>query len=307
MSWFDSLKATLFGEPDPIPSYPNRAARRSASGGPRSLRAMKCVTLVRGLGPAVSDTDIKATGSLTLSKTSSAIKLSLDKKSSAKGLRGRVILALDHSRSMYGDYERRDKPIQTLVERALAFGFQVSSSGKITVLPFDSVVHKPIEVDRTNYKGIVDRKIWQPSNMGGTNMVAVLEQVRQMSEESDEPIILLFVTDGRPDTGQGEFQDREDTIRAICRLAGYPVFVKFLSLRDNSFLVKLDRLEDTHPGLRLMDAVNSAFFDDRKGEENHYTNIYKITDEEFAEAATEEIDDWVDRALHHGTLVEAAA
>lgn len=229
--------------------------------------------------PAVDLDKVTAGGHINLSKTAETVGVSLRKRDLA-GMRGRVIAVIDHSGSMYSDYQ--SGAVQTLLERVLGFGLQIDTDGAVEVIPFDSRVWAGSTVNLNNYQQ-ASRNIWKQHQMGSTNLAAALNTVLKEAAKTREPIVAVVITDGDPD-------DRQAATRVVCDLARYPVFLKFLALRSVPYLQELDDLEQVRPGARLLDNVDAKA-------------IYAgMSDAEFAEAMVDEWDSWLAAATQAGVL-----
>lgn len=250
--------------------------------GATKFTVAKTVALVKDANgaPAVSADKIEAAGGVSLSKKSQNIGVSL-KKHNVAGIRAQMVVLLDHSGSMSYDYQTGK--VQELVERALAFGLQIDVDGEIPVIPFDDKVYKTVDVNASNYQNIVQDKIYRPRDMGGTKLEAPLEAVRKLAEKTDAPIFCCIVTDGDP-------WDKPQTTSLICDLARYPVFIKFMALRDVPYLNMLDDLGDDK---RLLDNVDAKSFGD-----------LNMTDEQFGDAMADEWASWIDLATKAGILTQ---
>lgn len=242
--------------------------------------------------PAVNLSKVREAGHIDLVKRAEKAGISLSKRNLG-GLRGAVRLYVDHSGSMEfaGAKDYSNGNVQRLVERALGYAFQLDSDGKIPVIAFDHRLHRPVVVDQSNYQGIVEARIWQPDDMGGTLFAPVLSDLLNEARSTDEPIFAIIVTDGSP-------SDPDRATQLVIELAKYPVQIKFLAIRDVDYLRELDDLEERHPGARLLDNVDAKFFD---GEDCPV--LAEITDLQFAEAMADEIDTWVRDATARGVLV----
>ena len=195
---------------------------------------------------------------------------------------------------MFGGYA--SGLVQKLVERALGFALQIDSDGSIEVIPFDSVMWPKVLVDVSNYRGITDAKLWNRGRMGGTNMAQPFRTIQQEAEGSEEPIFLIVVGDGSP-------SDKSATTQAVCDLAGYPVFIKFLAIAEVDYLQDLDDLPSGSGGgglfgrrrsgpTRLLDNVDAKFISDPDG----------ISDLAFSDAMLDEWDTWIKAATDAGIL-----
>ena len=233
-------------------------------------------------GPAVNLDKVAAAGHVNLAKTAGVVGVSLRKRGLA-GMRGRVIVVLDHSGSMHSDY--RSGVVQQLLLRTLAFGLQIDTDGSIEVVPFDSRVWPTVVVDTGNHQRVVEKSIWHPNDMGRTDLAAALDNVRRLAEKTDEPIVCVVITDGNPDS-------KPEATRVVCDLARYPVFLKFLAIRDVPYLQELDDLEQVKPGARLLDNVDAKTINDPAG----------MSDSDFAEAMTDEWDSWLAAATAAGVV-----
>jgi hypothetical protein len=232
---------------------------------------------------------VKAQGHVSLAMTAETVGMSLRKRNLA-GMRGRLVVVLDHSGSMRPDFQ--GGLVQKLLERTLAFGLQIDSDGSIEVLPFDSQLWPVTLVDLGNYQSAA-RTCWNQYEMGLTNLAAALEAVRDMASKTTEPIVCVVITDGNPYDGRDEQRSMDAATKVVCDLARYPVFVKFLAIRDVPYLRHLDDLEQTRPGDRLLDNVDAKTIRDPGG----------ISDADFAEAMTDEWDSWLIAARAAGVLV----
>ncbi len=174
--------------------------------------------------PAVDLNKVAAAGHVNLSKTAEKVGVSLAKRGLG-GMRGRVIVLLDHSGSMYGDFQ--SGTVQTLLERTLGFGLNIDTDGAVEVIPFDSKVWGTVNVAVGNHEQAA-RQVWKPDSMGSTNLTAALEQVRDIATKTSEPIVCVVLTDGNPN-------DRRSCTATVVDMARYPVFLKFLALRGNRY------------------------------------------------------------------------
>lgn len=228
---------------------------------------------------AINLSKVRDAGHIDLAKRADKAGIALSKRGLA-GIRAQAVLVLDHSGSMHADYA--NGKVQTLVERVLGFALQIDVDGTVPVIPFDSGVHPAVEVTVDNYRDVVNTQIWHSSRMGTTNLAAALSTVRNMAETTNDPIFCAVVTDGDPD-------DQAATTKLVCQLAGYPVFVKFLAIRNVPYLNDLDNMGTDD---RLLDNVNAQFFDDPG----------KVSDLAFADAMADEWDSWVAAATKAGVL-----
>jgi hypothetical protein len=242
--------------------------------------------------PAVNLSKMRDEGHVDLVKRADKAGISLSKRN-ISGIRGAVRLYVDHSTSMEAAKARdyTEGRIQILVERTLGYAFQLDSDGRIPVLAFDSRLWPEVVVDKTNYQGVVDREIWHPGQMGGTLFAPVLKDLLNEAKTTKEPIFAVIVTDGDP-------QDEAAATQLVIELAKYPVQLKFLAIRNVEYLRRLDNMEDDHPGARLLDNVDAKFFDGVD-----CPKLPVITDLQFADAMTDEIDSWIHDATSKGVLV----
>lgn len=248
-----------------------------------SFSAKKTVKFIKNSSgeSAVSLDKIEKDGGIDLRKKTESAGISLKKKN-IDGIRAQVVVVLDHSYSMSSDYQ--NGKVQQLVERFLGFGLQVDEDGEIPIIPFDSRVKPTVNVNMSNYKNIVQNSIYKYSEMGSTNLYGALKELKKIVEKSDSPIYAAIVTDGEPN-------DRNSTTSIVKDLSQYPVFMKFLAIKPVNYLQELDDLSDSE---RLLDNVDSKFF----------SNVSNISDQEFADAMTDEWDSWVSSAKNKGVLSE---
>lgn len=228
---------------------------------------------------AINLQEIEDKADVTLRKKTEAVAVSLRKRDMS-GIRAQVMVILDHSGSMTYDYQ--NGKVQDLVDRFLGFGLTVDVDGEVPVVPFDSSVKPTVNVNMSNYKGVVEREIYKPRQMGGTNLTDALKKVRDEASKTDMPLFVAVVTDGEPN-------DRSSAREVVKDLARYPVFIKFLAVQKVSFLEELDDLSDNE---RLLDNVDTK----------EYTDLSSVSDEQFAEDMTDEWNTWVAAALAAGVL-----
>lgn len=226
---------------------------------------------------------------IDLRKRAEKAGISLSKRG-LDGIRGRVIMLLDHSGSMHAGYS--GGLVQKLVERALGFALQIDSDGQVEVIPFDSRMWPTTLVDVGNYQGVTDRDLWRRREMGGTNMAAPFRHIEALAKASSEPIFLIVIGDGSP-------ADRAATTKAVCDLAEQPVFIKFLAIAPVDYLQELDDLPSGRRGIfskrgaaRLLDNVDAKFIADPGG----------MPDLAFADAMVDEWDSWITAATEAGIL-----
>jgi hypothetical protein len=228
---------------------------------------------------AINLSKVRDAGHIDLAKRADKAGIALSKRGLA-GIRAQAVLVLDHSGSMHDDYA--NGKVQTMVERVLGFALQIDVDGTVPVIPFDSRVHPAVEVTVDNYSGVVDQRIWHPRQMGTTDLAAALVAVRELAKTTDEPIFCVVVTDGNPDS-------QAASTKTVCELAGYPVFLKFLAIRDVPYLNLLNNMGADQ---RLLDNVNTKAFNDPAS----------VSDMEFADAMADEWDSWVAAATKAGVL-----
>jgi hypothetical protein len=275
------------------------ATPQAASGRDNALRARHSVPLVFDTSGApaagLSLRKLEAAGQqgLTLLKRSEVASVSLQSRK-LNGIRAKTCLVVDHSQSMMRLYE--SGVVQCLVERVAGFNLQVDVTGTTTVLPFDSEPYTPIEVTVDNYRNVVRNRIWRPRDMGYTDLAGALEVVLGYAKSTTVPLYVPIITDGNP---EGKPRAKQDATDIICELSQYPVFLKFLSIKEVDYLVDLDE-DDELP--RLLDNVNTQFFNGRHHHPAAQPNWRPrvddkaCTDEIFSDAMTEEFDLWIERA-----------
>lgn len=188
-----------------------------------------------------------------------------------------MVVLVDRSGSMHG----RDHDVQLLLERILAFGLQIDSDGIIPVIAFDHRVFPEVDVTLSNYLTAAQQL---PPAYGGTVMSKPIALARGLAANSEKPIFMVIIGDGSPNP-----DDKNATTREVCELAGYPVFIKFISLAPVPYLQELDDLDDTR---RLLDNVDAQDIPDPAG----------ISDLDFFNKMAEEWDTWMTAAKQHGLI-----
>jgi hypothetical protein len=250
-------------------------------------QAARQITLTKGVGAATDIQALRDAGHITLAKNADKVGITLSKQD-LSGFRAKVILVLDHSGSMRTEY--RSGAVQTLTERALGFGLQVSRTGSVLVIPFDSHARPPIQVDASNYQGVVNSRIWDEWNMGSTNLAAPLRHVLSEAMNTDEPIVCIVVADGTVDRGT-----ERQTTDLFCEMASYPVWFKLLAIKPVEYFQTLDDLELTQPGRRLLDNVDTKY-------STKDLDLLTCPPLKFAEAMTDELGSWIKAAKAAGVL-----
>lgn len=231
--------------------------------------------------PATDLTKVRAENP-DLAKAADKVGFALSTKGLA-GARAKVVALLDHSGSMAMEY--RSGAVDTLFRRIMGLGLQIDDDGEIPVIPFDSRVRPTFNLNQTNLATAVS-SVWSERDMGTTNLAGALSVVLGMAKTTKEPIFLVVLTDGSPD-------NKERATQVVCELAGYPVFIKFMALKEVDYLTELD---DLGPDRRLIDNV------DAKPERGSGLNLLTCSDAEFAVALVDEWDTWIAEATGAGIL-----
>lgn len=235
--------------------------------------------------------DLQKTGHVNLSKATISLQKKIVEIVDA-WFDAQVEVHLDHSGSMEWGASRyySDGYMQNIAERSLAAGLELDADGTVPVTAFDNALQRSVDVNLGNYQGVVNRDIWQRDNMGGTQYAPIFRSVLERAKATNHPMIIMVVTDGEPG-------DAYETRLALAELSQYPVFVKFLSLESNSFL---DELDDALGVPQLIDNISCEAFDGHA-----FPKLANLTDDQFAQAFFKEMDEWMNRALAAGILVEA--
>lgn len=233
--------------------------------------------------PAINLEKVRQGGHIALVKAADEAGVALAARN-LSGVRAQAVAVLDHSLSMKADFRRG--AVQLLLTRLLGFSLQIDADGKVPIVPFDDFVRPVVTATIDNYTDIVERHIWQPDNMGSTNMAQALEVVRDMAAVTEEPMFVTVLGDGNPNSFK-------DTTKVVADLARYPVFLKFAALRPVDYLDTLDNLTDRE---RLLDNCNAQ---PRKGSG---LDLLSCSDAQFQAAMVEEWDLWITRALAAGVL-----
>lgn len=237
----------------------------------------RSISFVKQAGPANQRTDVEAKGGVDLAKKFDKAGVSLSKRG-LDGVRAEVVMLLDHSGSMQTDYQ--NGTVQTLVERALGFALQIDTDGTIPIVRFDSGVRNAINVHIDNYRSITQTKLYERNKMGSTNLTAALDELLKIAKTTTAPIFAIIVTDGQPN-------DPTTVTQRVRELAKYPVFLKFLAIQEVPYLQKLDDMDG-----RLIDNADAKFI----------SNPAEMSDLNFADAMTDELDSWIAAAQGAGIL-----
>lgn len=224
-------------------------------------------------------------------------------KSKLNGQTAKVVLCLDYSGSMSREYSNGS--MQRLSEKVLALGTQFDDDGNIDFFVFDSGAAYLGDIGISDFEGSVNRLIGG-RRMGSTNYADVMYMIRDhfgfskpapvkkglfgklkkvepaSAEPADEPIYVLFLTDGTPNS-------EEEAIAAITEVSTAPIFWKFLSIGGGEieFLQKIDDLP-------------SRFVDN--ADYKHVKDVDKISDADLFEALLDEFPEWIAEVRSKGLI-----
>lgn len=213
-------------------------------------------------------------GLVSLTKTA-AVSL---EKSGLAGQRAAVYLVLDHSGSMMGFY--RDGSVQRLAEQALGLSANLDDDGTVPLIYFGSHVNQAADARLDSYQGVINRT-HQTVSWGSTNYAAAIDYVTDLHHGSDMPALVIFQTDGEPDS-------RPAAIEALREASRLPLFFAFVGFGNNiRFLEELDTL-----GGRTVD--NASFF--------HARDPHRVSDSELYDGLTGEFAQWLAAARAAGIL-----
>lgn len=172
---------------------------------------------------------------VSLTKTA-AVSLT---KNGLTGRKAAVYLVLDHSGSMTNFY--RNGSVQHLAEQALGLSANLDDDGTVPVVFFHSYAHPAMDLRIGSHYGAIDRmRDTNHLEFGSTNyadgMRAVLNH-RTRNVPHDMPCLVLFQTDGQPDSKS----DVEELLRDTSHL---PIFWQFIGFGNDGFqfLCKLNTL-----------------------------------------------------------------
>lgn len=226
---------------------------------------------------------------VSLVKTQAAAKVSLTKR----GLDGKkfaVGVIVDNSGSMgsWGFDFYNKGYVQTLTEFALGYAFEVDTDGMIPVGVFGSGFQwASDDLTQNNYRGFVASEGWN-GNGGGTNTGSALEKVQELFDNSEDPNLIIVVTDGLPNS-------KSHVIQQLEKMSCKPYLVKWLIVGDDSEALAFGKhIDDNLAG--LVDNV------DRKNYTGH--DLANLTPEKFAEDMSDEMDTWTAAALSKGILTQ---
>jgi hypothetical protein len=267
-----SVNATATMKPQESQSAPSAA---SVSDGTYEMDA-RSVSLSKTL-------EEKAPHLVSLAKT---IDVSL-KKNNLQTLTAKVAFVLDASGSMQGEFRKGN--VQAVLDRIAVLATQFDDDGNLDLWGFASDFKKYEDVTLDNLKGYVERiqkgaSGWNilPGLGASNNEPPVMMDIIKTFKNSEEPVIVYFITDGGIDKNN-------QIKKAIAESAHYPIYWKFVGLGGNNYgaLEDLDDFTD-----RVIDNTDFFPIDDFK----------KVSDEVLYQKLLSCIDDWRKEAKQKGIM-----
>ena len=204
------------------------------------------------------------------------VTVTLEKKN-LQNVIAKVVVVLDRSGSMYRQY--RDGDVQRAMNKLLPIALMFDDDGELDAWAFaqKSIHLSSINLDNINDYLINEKYGWNRWDIGGVNNEpVVMEDIIDMYEKSNEPVYIIFISDG------GIYK-KGPIKKLLIKSSSKPIFWQFVGIggSDYGILEELDTMKK-----RVVD--NADFF--------AIDNIDALSDEELYEKLLNEFPKWLKEA-----------
>ena len=204
------------------------------------------------------------------------VTVTLEKKN-LQNVIAKVVVVLDRSGSMYRQYREGD--VQRAMNKLLPIALMFDDDGELDAWAFaqKSIHLSSINLDNINDYLINEKYGWNRWDIGGVNNEpVVMEDIIDMYEKSNEPVYIIFISDG------GIYK-KGPIKKLLIKSSSKPIFWQFVGIggSDYGILEELDTMKK-----RVVD--NADFF--------AIDNIDALSDEELYEKLLNEFPKWLKEA-----------
>ena len=204
------------------------------------------------------------------------VTVTLEKKN-LQNVIAKVVVVLDRSGSMYRQYREGD--VQRAMNKLLPIALMFDDDGELDAWAFaqKSIHLSSINLDNINDYLINEKYGWNRWDIGGVNNEpVVMEDIIDMYEKSNEPVYIIFISDG------GIYK-KGPIKKLLIKSSLKPIFWQFVGIggSDYGILEELDTMKK-----RVVD--NADFF--------AIDNIDALSDEELYEKLLNEFPKWLKEA-----------
>lgn len=204
------------------------------------------------------------------------VTVTLEKKN-LQNVIAKVVVVLDRSGSMYRQY--KDGDVQRAMNKLLPIALMFDDDGELDAWAFaqKSIHLSSINLDNINDYLINEKDGWNRWDIGGVNNEpVVMEDIIDMYENSNEPVYIIFISDG------GIYK-KGPIKKLLIKSSSKPIFWQFVGIggSDYGILEELDTMKK-----RVVDNANFFAID----------NIDALSDEELYEKLLNEFPKWLKEA-----------